>query len=323
MNSSSVPVESRFLYDAFSFTSKNPSHDLAFVIQLLGMECASISWQHIHGAKGYHDRDYFEGININYGSDDPDKFLWVELSGQGCRAFESFGSGDYDGIFQWILNTDGVQITRLDIAFDDREGLLPLRNVVEGLRGFDYVSPFKKWDINEDSDGGYTIYIGSKLSDFFFRIYDKAIERGFKDRSCGPWVRVEAQLRHDRADAWLRGGHAPTDLISLLSGYVRFIDPDRTDSNKSRAETADWWVNFIGAAEKIKLFSKPGIEYNLDNLSKFVFGMSGPSVYCALETFGLVAFLRRLQQEAQERALNNPKFSKFFGYKRMVNNNVP
>lgn len=317
-----VPVESRFLYDALSFTSKNPTHDFPFVLQLLGMEEAPIAWQHIHGAKGYHDRDYYEGVNINYGSDDPEKFLWVELSGNGCRVFESFGSGDYEALFSWILNTDGVQITRLDIAFDDREGLLPLHQVVDGLRHFDYVSPFKKWEVSDDSDGGCTIYIGSRRSDFFFRIYDKAIERGYTDRSCGVWVRVEAQLRHDRAEAWLLGGHNPTDLISLLSGYVRFIEPDRTDTNKSRCPTADWWERFIGAAEKIKLISKPGIEYNFDNLTKFVFGMSGPSVYCALETFGLVAFLRRLEDEAQERALNNPKFNKFFSMGK-VKTDVP
>lgn len=307
-----VPIESRFLYDALSFTSKNPAHNLAFVIQLLGMEDASVAWQHIHGAKGYHDRDYFEGININYGSDDPDKYLWVELSGQGCRAFESYGSGDYNALFDFILNTEGVKVTRLDIAFDDREGLLLLNEVAAGLRGFDYVSPFKTWEVSDDSDGGCTIYIGSRRSNFFFRIYDKAIERGYKDRSCGPWVRVEAQLRLDRAESWLIGGHTPFDLIGLLSGYIRFIDPDRTDTNKSRAQTAAWWDKFVAAAKKVKLLSKPGVEYNLDNLTKFAFGMAGPSVYTALECFGLVAFIRRLQDEAQERALNNPKYDKFF-----------
>jgi phage replication initiation protein len=314
------PIASRFLYDALSFTSKNPSHDLGFVIDLLGLH--SVSFTHIHGAKGYEERDYFDGININYGSDDPDKFLWVELSGQGCRAFETYGNGDYETLFDWILNTDGVQITRLDIAFDDREGLLQLSNVVDGLRNYDYVSPFKKWEVSDDSDGGCTIYIGSKKSDFFFRIYDKAIERGYLDRSCGPWVRIEAQLRHDRADAWLIGGHTPFDLIGLLSGYIRFIDPDRTDTNKRRAQNAPWWNDFVATATKIKLFSKPGVEYNIDNLTRFVFGMSGPSIYCAVETLGLVRFLSRLRDEAEERALNNPKFNKFFTGKK-VDQHVP
>jgi hypothetical protein len=54
------PIASRFLYDALSFTSKNPSHDLGFVIDLLGLH--SVSFTHIHGAKGYEERDYFDGI---------------------------------------------------------------------------------------------------------------------------------------------------------------------------------------------------------------------------------------------------------------------
>ena len=119
---SAAPEQSRYLYDALSFTSKNPAHDFEFIVNFLGIN--SITWVDTYGVKGYKSRKYYDGININYGSDDPEKYLWVELSGQGCRAFESYGNGDYKKIFSWILTDPDVNITRIDIAYDDRESFI-------------------------------------------------------------------------------------------------------------------------------------------------------------------------------------------------------
>ena len=307
---SAAPEQSRYLYDALSFTSKNPNHDFDFIVNLLGIK--SITWVDTYGVKGYKSRKYYNGININFCSDDPDKYLWVELSGQGCRMFESYGNGDYKKIFSWILTNPDVNITRLDIAFDDRESSLNLQNIKDSLRNGDYVSGFKTWEISDDSKGGCTIYLGSKKSDFFFRIYDKAIERGFYDRSCGQWIRFEAQLRHDRAKAWIESSFQPNELLYLLSGYIRFIDTDSNDSNKSRAPLASWWDQFIDYSLSIKLISYPGIEYNLSNLSRYVFNQAGASTYAAIEVYGLVAFLRRLKETSEENAINNPKYNQFF-----------
>ena len=299
-----------YIYDALSFTSKNPTHNVEFIIEFLGFH--SIQWVDTYGVKGYKSRKYFDGVNINYDSDDPEKFLWVELSGQGCRVFETYGNGDYSKIFSWILANPDVSITRLDIAFDYLENQDIIHKIKNALRNGDYVSSFRSWEITEDKNDASTIYIGSKKSDFFFRIYDKAIERGYLDRSCGTWIRFEAQLRHDRANAWIESNFQPFELINLLSGYIRFIDPDSLDSNKSRCDIADWWDQFVDLALSIKLIQYPGTEYNLSNLSRFVFGQAGAAVYSAIEVYGLVSFLRRLQESSQETAINNPKYQQFF-----------
>lgn len=302
-------MESRFLYDALSFTSRNNSHDLAFVLNLLGFSEAPIAWSHIHGAKGYKHRDYYDGVNINYEHDDIDKFLWVELSGQGCRVFETFGNGDYNKLFDWILNTDGVQITRLDIAFDDREELLFLNDVATALNDGDYCTHFQSWEITKDNNNGCTIYIGSKKSKLFFRLYDKAIERGYYDRSCGHWVRVEAQLRHEKAQAWIEQGLKPENIINVLSDLIRFTDEYDYDSHKNRRQNAVWWDKFIGTAINIHLLSKPGVEYNLEKLKEYVFGQAGPSIYCAIDNLGINNFLGILSQTSLNRYKNNPKYN--------------
>lgn len=299
--------KSQYLIDALSFTSRCKDHDLAFVLQLLGFLDSGITWQHIPGAKGYKERDYYDGVNINYGSDKPDQFLYVEISGQGCRVFETYGNGDYAALFEWILQTDGVQLTRIDIAFDDREGLLNLTDVRDALENGDYASRLRTWEITHDSNDGMTIYLGSKHSDMFFRFYDKAIERGYLDRSCGHWVRIELQLRHDKAEQYIKQSLSPESLISILIDLIRFLDPDDLDINKARRKSAIWWDRFIGSAERVHLFGKPGTEYNLSNLDKYVFGMSGPSVMAAVDIYGEKYFLHKLKKEAEDRYHDNTK----------------
>ena len=50
--------------------------------------------------------------------------------GQGCRDFETFGKGDW-WLFEFIRLTGGT-VTRLDIAYDDFSGVLPLRTISSG-----------------------------------------------------------------------------------------------------------------------------------------------------------------------------------------------
>ena len=58
--------------------------------------------------------------------------MWLEMSGQGCRAFESFGTGNYEALFQEVLdNPSEMNLTRLDVAFDDHGGLLDIGQAAE------------------------------------------------------------------------------------------------------------------------------------------------------------------------------------------------
>lgn len=183
-----------------------------------------------------------------------------------------------------------------------------LSDVSDALSNGDFCSHIKSWEIIRDNNDGFTIYIGSKKSNLFFRLYDKAIERGFIDRSCGHWIRVEVQLRHEKADSWIRQNCKPENLIGVLADMIRFIDSFDTDSHKNRRETALWWEKFIGNASRVHLLSKPGVEYNLEKLQNYVFGQAGPSIYAAMDNLGLNKFLGLLSQSSMERYKNNPKY---------------
>lgn len=131
----------KVIYDWVSVTSKIHSPD--GLIRLLGLDHDGIAWEQVKGAHGYRDRLYWEKISIHYNGRE-DMGIWLEMSGQGCRAFESFGSGDYEGLFQEVFSNPGdMHITRLDVVFDDLEGLLDIEAVCGDARKAEYVSKFR------------------------------------------------------------------------------------------------------------------------------------------------------------------------------------
>lgn len=79
--------ENIVLYDWLSFTSKN--HTPEQMIEALGL--THCPWQETKGAHGYRDRKYFSCISVHYNGRE-DMGVWVEMSGQGCRTFESLSA---------------------------------------------------------------------------------------------------------------------------------------------------------------------------------------------------------------------------------------
>lgn len=128
------------LYDWLSFTSK--THTPEDLIAALGL--SSCPWQEIKGAHGYRDRKYFSCISIHYNGRE-DMGVWVEMSGQGCRTFETLSRVGWDALFSFI-DTNHLKITRLDVAFDDHSGILNIRDIVEDTQEGNFVSKSDYWE---------------------------------------------------------------------------------------------------------------------------------------------------------------------------------
>lgn len=303
----------KIIYDWLSFTSK--IHSPGDIIELLGMK--SVKWTTIKGAHGYQDRLYYDNVSIHYNGRD-DMGVWCELSGQGCRNFETFGHGSYEFIFKEIhYNKKDMNITRLDIAYDDFDGVLDLDVLINDTKLQNYISTFKDWAINITSKGS-SITFGSMKSDVFIRIYDKARERGFEDGR--HWVRCEIQLRRDRAVAFaFLDGDIGTKYFGVLNNYLRFVTPDENDSNKRRWATAPYWQAFIDSVARISIYEKPGSEYNELNLENFVFKQAGNSIYTYIECFGEDEFFNQLKKRGTNL---NPKQQMLLNKYKEVKNEI-
>ncbi|MDK8252518.1 replication initiation factor domain-containing protein, partial [Enterococcus faecalis] len=74
----------------------------------------------------------------------------------------------------------------------------------------------------------------------------------------GSWKRTEMQLRDDKAHAFaMTFKERPLELgelaFGLLANNLRFVVPNRNESNKSRWKTCRFWERFLGAVEVLKL----------------------------------------------------------------------
>ena len=182
--------ENRFLIDWFSFSSRIDSFES--MAELLGM--SDCNWEIMKGVQGYACRYYFEGISIHWAGNGSVRFsgtdkeqdvkgAWLEMSGSGCRSFETYGNGDWQKLLDYVVfNAQNITTNRIDIAYDDFIGLLDMNRIVEDTRNKNFVSKFRKCQIiesfdNDLSETAYTVEHGRMKSDTYIRIYDKRLEQ--------------------------------------------------------------------------------------------------------------------------------------------------
>ena len=254
-----------------------------------------------HGFHGYQKAEVFNGVTIMYagrlnadGIDDMG--VCVEISGQGCRALESYGSMQWYPFLNFIMDeSNEFNVTRLDLAFDDHEGILNKLQLKLDTDEHFYRSKFRSWEIQYGS-AGFTIYHGSKKSNVMIRIYDKAAERGLMDGT--HWIRVEIQLRDENASGALRAYIEKKDLGAVYSGmlatYLVYLE-ESNDSNISRWKIAPYWEQLIQGAQRVHIAATPGVEYNIFHMEAFLRDTAGGALKTWIQIFGLESLPKLLK----------------------------
>lgn len=287
------------IYDWLSITSK--IHDPLDIMDIIGI--GPSYWTSLKGAHGYRERFYYESISIHF-SGTEEMGVWLEMSGQGCRAFETYGNGNYDQLFQLVnYNAGDMKITRLDVAYDDHSGVLDIGELCADTLSGKFISRFNDWQVIQGSKG-CSVTHGSMKSDIFIRIYDKAAERGLTDGS--HWIRVEIQMRKERA---MKFAYLTEPIGVRFSGvllnYLRYVEPDGLDSNKWRWPLLSYWADLIETSYKISLFEKPGTEYNLFHLENFVVKQAGNAIDAYIQINGLDNLVDSIKKRG---TMPNPKY---------------
>nr|DAU79109.1 MAG TPA: Replication initiation factor [Inoviridae sp.] len=265
------------------------------------MGLSSCPWQEIKGAHGYRDRKYFSSISVHYNGRE-DMGVWVEMSGQGCRAFESISQLGWPGLFSFISES-GLKITRLDVAFDDHTGILHMRDIIEDTQDGNFVSRSDYWETVLSSKGS-TVQIGSPQSKVLVRIYDKARERHCEEGT--HWNRVELQLRDDRAIQFTRLRLPIGEAFSgVLLNYLRYVIPDGEDSNRWRWPMRPYWLDMLEVLTPISIYTAPGLEYNVDRCREYVVNQAGNAIDCLIKIYGLNEFRTMIDNRSTS---TNPKY---------------
>lgn len=297
-----VVEEDLILYDWLSFSVKH--YDPGWVASMLGL--GHLPWQETKGARGYRDRLYFNCISIHYNGRG-DMGIWCEMSGQGCRAFETLSDLPDDkwvSLFSRIASV-GANVTRLDVAYDDHSGMLDIDQIIQDTRNKEYVSKSEYWEIIESSKG-QSLQFGSPQSDTLIRIYDKARERNCPEGE--HWIRVELQLRRDRAISFMNLDLSIGDsFCGVVMNYLRFILPNELDTNKWRWPLKTYWANFLDSAKAISIYQSPGMEYNLDRCERYVINQAGNAIDAYIKIMGVDYFLDALEKRSTK---PNPKYDR-------------
>lgn len=306
--------DNKFLIDWFSFTSKIDSDNS--ILEVLGLSHFKDAFQVMYGFQGYKTRLYFDGISIHYCHAKNDG-VWVEMSGQGCRNFETYSKISFDDLFKIVLynqDKDDYHVTRLDVAYDDFKKVIPLRKLSKQILDEHFVSRFssKSCTVTQAAGRkGITCDLGSRKSEIKFRVYDKAFERGyFKEieEDHFTWTRWEIQLRDERAFNFIL--HSLSDGVgSVFKGvvlnYFRVVDVDKHDSNKWRWRVSKWFDRFIGDVEKISLFTPCKSDYNLYKCERYVYTQAGNAIDTLIRIKGVDNFIAELRASKSE---TTPKY---------------
>lgn len=173
----------------------------------------------------------------------------------------------FQQITQWVLAKQG-HFGRIDVALDDRSGIIDVDRLYEAVVKGQCVSHFRQsrliagLDMGSGSDMGKTLCLGSRQSDSYLRIYDKAAEQRAKERPVdGPWVRWEMEWKSERAHAvGLAMSTLDQDafqryIVGVFRTAVDFRDCTREDDPKDRyyAPLLPWWKVLTDGMVRAKL----------------------------------------------------------------------
>lgn len=296
------------IYDWITFTSK--IHSEVSIVEFLGLK--DLHFENLKGFYGYRDRLYYEGISIHYNGR-ADMGVCVEISGKGCRTFEKYGNADYDAIFDEILSNYSddsdkrqMNITRLDIAYDDFNEILDLPLLCTETQKQHFVSRFKDWEVIFGNKG-IAVNHGSKCSNVYIRIYDKRLEQKV-EKIIPHWVRCELQIRKECALGFIKlKDTVEKKYFMVLNNYLRYIVENSEESNSSRLDTAPYWLKFMECADSRSIFHKPADNYSFDKLYNFVNNQLSGAISTYIDIVGADQFLIDINNSQKKKVLN-PKY---------------
>ena len=265
------PLFLLFDYVRIRFPTMDIKHIIKDVLRLNIQYMLHEDWAYFSYTEQYYIGDVFV-----YTSDDEEKGVLLELKGKGCRQMECYLLAQERSWYDFMLDcmTAGGVMKRLDLAINDRAGILDIPKLKEKYKAGECVSYFRmqkdysgteKCGSDLPKNTGETLYLGSTSSELYMCAYQKNYEQYVKN---GTEIedteiknRFEIRMKNERAY------YAVVDLLtyrdaertafSIINHYVRFVDRE-DDKPKNQWKTNDDWAWFVGEnREPIRLTTKP------------------------------------------------------------------
>lgn len=264
---------------------------------------------------------YYLGDIFVFTSDDEEKGVLLELKGKGCRQFEGYlvaqGRSWYDFFMDALI--EGGVMKRLDLAINDRAGILDIPELTEKCNKEECVSVFRSFksyssgelvkQTEQDKAGmGHTLYIGSLKSEVYFCVYEKNYEQyaklGIPIEETPIKNRFEIRLKNERAYYAVRDlltyYDAERTAFSIINRYVRFVDME-ADKRREDWKLNDRWAWFIGdGREPLKLTTQPE-PYTLSRTLNWIARQVAPTLKMLkqIDTGNKTDYLKNIERSAR------------------------
>jgi hypothetical protein len=210
-----------------------------------------------------------------------------------------------DILMTWI--DKGFHVTRLDLFLDVfGPSQLTFQNVFEALEARNYTGcnkakSIKNYD-NLAEENGFTFNFGSRQSDAYFRMYNKAAEQKKTDKE---WWRNELEVKGKQAKItseliYKSLGYDEIQLkeliVDLVLGRIDFVDRSKSEKgagNVDRCPRLEWWEKFLTFAKANPLrLSPPSPTKTLEKTMHFLHRQVATSLAIVHQTYGDKGFRR-------------------------------
>lgn len=290
------PLEMLFDYIRIRFPTLDVRHVIEDVLKL------NMNYL-LHEDFGFYSytEHYYIGDIFVLASQDEEKGTLLELKGRGCRQMESYLLAQERSWYDFLMDclVDGGVMKRLDLAINDKAGILDIPELTEKCNQEECISVFRSFKsyrsgelVNhheQDKAGmGHTLYIGSLKSEVYFCIYEKAYEQyaklGIPVEETPVKNRFEIRLKNERAYYAVRDlltyYDAERTAFDIINRYLRFVDKE---DGKRRCDwqVNDRWAWFIGSGRgRLKLTTQPE-PYTLDRTLNWIARQVAPTLKMA------------------------------------------
>lgn len=266
-----APLTMVFDYVRIRFKTLDVIHVMHDILQLK----ADYFNHEDYGFYSYAEHYYFGDIFVLV-SPEIEKGVLLELKGRGCRQFETYlmaqGRSWYDFFLECV--DDDAVIKRLDLAINDRHGILDIPELTKKCERDECISVFRGFKSyragelvkKDEKDGmGNTLYIGSMSSDVYFCIYEKDYEQyvklGIPMDENPVKNRFEIRLKNDRAYMalidLLTFHDCDSTAFGIINRYIRFADRD-DKLRRNEWPTSESWKWFTGERKgRLRLTMEP------------------------------------------------------------------
>lgn len=266
-----LPLEMLFDYVRIRFPTTEPQKVIEPILKL-----KMTYMLHEDYAFYSYNEQYVFGDIVVMVSHEMEKGVLVELKGKGCRQFENFLLAQQRTWFDFFLDVFAAKgvFKRLDLAINDKVGLLNISELTRKCRNEECISVFRSFKSYrsgelvhpyEKADMGNTLYIGSLKSEVYFCLYEKDYEQYIKNglplEESPVKNRFEIRLKNERAlhavIDLINNGHVGNTTFSIINRYIRFVDK-KPDTRRSQWKINADWAWFLGENQrKLRLTSEP------------------------------------------------------------------